>query len=175
MWPNWAIYWTLWNFSKPLATINLPKSPTFLDNFWKGVKNYHFSSEIIFGQLLYTFGDNFLVTLSISHLLTLSPPLLQAPICTSFTHTLSHTHTLSLSLSLSLTHSITCARAAWKWSSNQSPLLSATPWNTNPNTFQHKRGHNCPDPVSWLHVLFIDLLAYKSVSPFDNRLGQLTS
>ena len=40
------------NFSKPLATINLPNSPTFLGNFCKGVKNYHFSSEIIFGQLL---------------------------------------------------------------------------------------------------------------------------
>ena len=40
----------LWgNFLKPLATINLPKSPTFLGNFYKGVKIYHFSSEIIFG------------------------------------------------------------------------------------------------------------------------------
>ena len=29
-----------------------PKSPTFLGNFRKGVKIYHFSSEIIFGQLL---------------------------------------------------------------------------------------------------------------------------
>ena len=29
VWPDWAIYWTLGNFSKPLATINLPKSPTF--------------------------------------------------------------------------------------------------------------------------------------------------
>ena len=28
-----AIYWTYGNFSKPLATINLPKSPTFLGNF----------------------------------------------------------------------------------------------------------------------------------------------
>ena len=27
---------------KPLATINLPKSPTFLGNFCKGVKIYHF-------------------------------------------------------------------------------------------------------------------------------------
>ena len=39
--------------SKPLATINLPKSPTFLGNFCKVVKIYHISSEIIFGQLLY--------------------------------------------------------------------------------------------------------------------------
>ena len=35
-----------------LETINLPKSPTFLANFYKGVKINHFSSEIIFGQLL---------------------------------------------------------------------------------------------------------------------------
>ena len=33
VWPDWVIYWTLGNFSKPLATINLPKSPTFLSNF----------------------------------------------------------------------------------------------------------------------------------------------
>ena len=37
-----------------LATISLPKSLTFLGNFCKGVKIYHFSSEIIFGQLLQT-------------------------------------------------------------------------------------------------------------------------
>ena len=46
------IFCTLCNFNKPLATINLPKYPTFLGNFCKGVKIYHFSSEIIFGQLL---------------------------------------------------------------------------------------------------------------------------
>ena len=49
--PDWAIYWTLGNFSKSVATINLSKSPTFLGNFCKGVKIYHFSGEIIFGQL----------------------------------------------------------------------------------------------------------------------------
>ena len=53
----------LWDFLKSLATIILPKSPTFLGNFSKVVKIYHFSSEIIFGQLLQTFGDFFLVTL----------------------------------------------------------------------------------------------------------------
>ena len=37
---------------KLLATINLPKSPTFLGNFRKCVKINHFSREIIFGQLL---------------------------------------------------------------------------------------------------------------------------
>ena len=37
---------------KAFATINLHKSPTFLGIFCKGVKIYHFSSEIIFRQLL---------------------------------------------------------------------------------------------------------------------------
>ena len=40
--PDWAIYWTLGNFLKPLPTINLSKSPTFLGNFCKRVKIYHF-------------------------------------------------------------------------------------------------------------------------------------
>ena len=48
---------------KPLATIYLPKSPTFLGIHCKGVKICHFSSELIFWQLLQTFGDFFLVTL----------------------------------------------------------------------------------------------------------------
>ena len=42
-----------------MATINLPKSPTFLGNFYKSVKIYHFSSKIIVGQLLLTFGNFF--------------------------------------------------------------------------------------------------------------------
>ena len=66
VWPDWAIYRNLGNFSKPLATINLPKS-TFLGNFCKGVKIFNFSSEIIFGQLLKTFGNFLLVTLYIRH------------------------------------------------------------------------------------------------------------
>ena len=33
VWPDWAIYWTLGHFSKPFATIYLPKSPTFLGYF----------------------------------------------------------------------------------------------------------------------------------------------
>ena len=52
MWPDLAIFWTLGKFLKPLTTINSPKSPTFLGNFCKGFKIFHFSSEIIFGQLL---------------------------------------------------------------------------------------------------------------------------
>ena len=58
VWPDLAIFWTLGNFLKPLATINLPKSPTFLGKFCKCVKIFHFSCEIIFGELLYTFGDS---------------------------------------------------------------------------------------------------------------------
>ena len=43
--PDWAIYWTLGNFSKLLATINLHKSPTFLGNFCLGIKIFNFRSE----------------------------------------------------------------------------------------------------------------------------------
>ena len=50
-------------FKSLCATINLPKSPTFFSNFRKVVKIFHFSCDIIFGQLLWTFGDLFLVTL----------------------------------------------------------------------------------------------------------------
>ena len=52
VWPDWAIYWTLGIFLKPLEIINLSKIHTFLANFCKGVKVIHFSFEIIFGQLL---------------------------------------------------------------------------------------------------------------------------
>ena len=60
VWPDWAIYWTLGIYSNHLVTINLPKSPTFLGNFCKGVKIFHFSSEILFGQLSSKFGNFFL-------------------------------------------------------------------------------------------------------------------
>ena len=63
MWPDWAIFCTLGNFLRPLATINFPKSSTFLGNFFEVVKIYHICSGIIFGQLLWTFGNFFLVTL----------------------------------------------------------------------------------------------------------------
>ena len=60
MWPDWEIYWTLGNFLNPLAAINLPKSTTFLGNFCKDVIFMVFlPSEIVFGQLLLTFGDFF--------------------------------------------------------------------------------------------------------------------
>ena len=63
MWPDWAINCTLGNFSKPVATIILPRLPIFLGNFCKEVKIFHVSSGIIFGQLLLTFGGFLLVTL----------------------------------------------------------------------------------------------------------------
>ena len=52
VWPDLAIYWTLRNFLKPLATIDLPKSPTLLGKLRKGIKNLSFSSDILFVQLL---------------------------------------------------------------------------------------------------------------------------
>ena len=52
VWPDWAIFWILVNFLKPLATINLPQSSPFLGNFSKGVKLIHFSSETSIGQFL---------------------------------------------------------------------------------------------------------------------------
>ena len=67
VWPDWAIYWTLVNFLNCLATIMLHKSHTFLVNFCKVVKINHFSTDIIFRQLLKTFGDFFLVTLTVSN------------------------------------------------------------------------------------------------------------
>ena len=50
MWPDWAIYWTLGNFLKPLTTINLSKSTTFFGIFCKGVKIFNFFSKIILGN-----------------------------------------------------------------------------------------------------------------------------
>ena len=44
----------------------LPKLPTLLGNFCKGVKIIHFSCEIVFGQLLWTFVNFHLVTLILS-------------------------------------------------------------------------------------------------------------
>ena len=52
VWPDWVIYCTLGNFLKPVATIILPKLPTFLGNFCKGVKIFLFFSWNHFGQLL---------------------------------------------------------------------------------------------------------------------------
>ena len=50
VWPKWVIYWTLGNFSKPVATISLPKSPTFLGNFGKDVKIFSFLVKSLLGN-----------------------------------------------------------------------------------------------------------------------------
>ena len=63
VWPDWAIYLTLGNFLKPLATINLSKSPTFLGNFCMCLKIYYFSSESILGNFYRHLAIFFLVTL----------------------------------------------------------------------------------------------------------------
>ena len=47
VWPDWAIYWTMGNFLKPLETIYLPKPSTFLDNLCKGFKIHHFRATFI--------------------------------------------------------------------------------------------------------------------------------
>ena len=51
VWPDWAIYWTLGNFLKPLATINLPQSPPFLGNFWKLSKSIIFLVKLFLGNI----------------------------------------------------------------------------------------------------------------------------
>ena len=43
---------------------NLTQIAHILGNFCKGIEIFNFSCEIIFGQLLYTFGDYLLVTLA---------------------------------------------------------------------------------------------------------------
>ena len=53
---------------KDCETIILSKSPTLFGYICKGVKIIHFSSEIIFGQLLWTFGKFLLVTLMLMKL-----------------------------------------------------------------------------------------------------------
>ena len=41
---DWVIYCTLGNFSKPVATLILPKLPTFLVDFCKVIKTFNFAS-----------------------------------------------------------------------------------------------------------------------------------
>ena len=54
-----AIYWTLGNFLKPLTTINLPQSPTLLDNFCKGVKILNFFQQNHFWETLIDIWERF--------------------------------------------------------------------------------------------------------------------
>ena len=53
----WATFQSLWQ------QLFCPKSPTFLVNFCKVVEIFHFARDIIFGQLLRTFGNFLQVTL----------------------------------------------------------------------------------------------------------------
>ena len=53
----WATFQSLWQ------QLFCPNCVTALDKFFKGVKIFHFSSEIVFGQLLQIFGYFLLVTL----------------------------------------------------------------------------------------------------------------
>ena len=50
VWLDWAIYWTLGNFLKHLATINLSDSPTFLGNFLKVSKTIIFPVKSFLGN-----------------------------------------------------------------------------------------------------------------------------
>ena len=59
-------------FLKPLATINLPKSPTVLGNFCVCTKSFNFSSEIILGIF---YGDFSLVTLVVTLTVLVQPNL----------------------------------------------------------------------------------------------------
>ena len=72
MWPDWAIYCTLDNFSKPVATIIFPKSHTFFGNFCNGVKIFHISSEIIFGAPFIDIWWLFLLVMLISVVVKIS-------------------------------------------------------------------------------------------------------
>ena len=50
MWPDWVIYCTLGNFSKPVVTIILPKLPTFLGIFVKVSKSLIFLVKSFLGN-----------------------------------------------------------------------------------------------------------------------------
>ena len=50
VWPDLAIYWTLDNFLKSLATIDLPKSPTFLGFLVKVSKSIIFLVKSFLGN-----------------------------------------------------------------------------------------------------------------------------
>ena len=57
VWPDLAIYYTLGNFSKPGQQVFCQNGQHIFGNFCKGVKIIYFTREILFGQLLQTFGD----------------------------------------------------------------------------------------------------------------------
>ena len=53
MWPDWVIYWTLGNFSKLLASINLSKSRTFYAIFVKVSKSLIFAVVCCWKQIIW--------------------------------------------------------------------------------------------------------------------------
>ena len=57
VWPEMAIYLTLGNFLKPSATINLPKSPTFLGNLVKVLKYIIFLVNSFLGNWMHLLFD----------------------------------------------------------------------------------------------------------------------
>ena len=76
MWPDWAIYWALCNFIKPLATIHLSKSHTFLGIFVKVSKSIIFLVKSFLGNFYWQFFSghtdrNFFVTCKVAHEATL--------------------------------------------------------------------------------------------------------
>ena len=86
---RFGVFCTLGNFLKPLADIKLPKSPTFLGNFCKGVKSFLGN---FYRHLAIFFWSH---SLSMSFSLYLLPfSILQIIII--------HPHSLSLSLCISL-------------------------------------------------------------------------
>ena len=66
VWPHWAIYCTLGNFCKPVATIYLPQIATFLGNLLKVSKSFIFLVKSVLGHSLQTFGNFLLVTLTLN-------------------------------------------------------------------------------------------------------------
>ena len=62
VWSDWAIYWTLVNFSRPVATIIFAQISHILRQFCKDIKIFNFYGEIIFGQIIQTFSNCLLVS-----------------------------------------------------------------------------------------------------------------
>ena len=50
VWPDWAIYYNLANFSKPVATMILPKLPTLYSIFVKVLKSFIFLVKSFLGN-----------------------------------------------------------------------------------------------------------------------------
>ena len=67
VWPDWAIFYTLGNFSMPGAIIILPISPTHSRQFLLRCQNLSFTRGILLGQLLWTFGNFFSSRCTLSH------------------------------------------------------------------------------------------------------------